>query len=146
MSAQNKALIRRWINAAYNKGDWKVLDEVLAPNYVRHDQASGVAGKGPDVEKQVATLYRTAFPDLQLKIEEMLAEGNTVAVRWTATGTATGKLRDIPLSGKKVVTPGISICRISRGKITEHFASWDTAAFNQQVLGQTAQAAAAGAH
>ena len=77
---------------------------------------------------------RTAFPDLEIKIEEMVAEGNTVAVRWTATGTATGKLRDIPLSGRKVVTPGISICRISRGKITEHFANWDTAAFNQQIL------------
>jgi steroid delta-isomerase-like uncharacterized protein len=142
MSAENKALIRRWINAAYNKGDWKVLDEVLAPNFVRHDQASGVTGKGPDVEKQVATLYRTAFPDLQIKIDEMVAEGNTVAVRWTATGTATGKLRDMALSGRKVVTPGISICRISRGKITEHFASWDTAAFNQQVLAQSAQAGA----
>jgi len=144
MSAQNKALVRRWINAAYNKGHWKVLDEVLAPNYVRHDDASAVTGKGPGVEKEVATLYRTAFPDLQLKIEEMVAEGNTVAVRWTASGTATGTLRDIPLSGRKVVTPGLSICRISRGKITEHFAYWDTAAFNQQVTGQSVQAAAAG--
>src|SRR6266850_6569950 len=88
MSAQNKALVRRWINAAYNKGDWKVLDEVLASNYVRYDQASGITGKGPDVEKQVATLYRTAFPDLKIKIEELIAEGNTVALRWTATGTA----------------------------------------------------------
>ncbi|PYS04202.1 MAG: hypothetical protein DMG16_03350 [Acidobacteria bacterium] len=145
MSAQNKALVRRWINAAYNKGDWKVLDEVLAPNFVRHDDASGVTGEGPDVEKQVATLYRTAFPDLHLKIEEMVAEGNTVAVRWTATGTATGKLRDIPLSGRKVVTPGLSICRISRGKITEHFVYWDTAAFNQQITRQSTQAAVAGA-
>ena len=142
MSAQNKAVIRRWLNAAYNKGDWKVLDEVIAPNFVRHDQASGVTGKGPDVEKQVATLYRTAFPDLHIKIAEMVVEGNTVAVRWTAVGTATGNLRGTSLSGRKVVTPGISICRISRGKITEQFVWWDTAAFNQQVLPQTAAAGA----
>ena len=145
MSAQNKTLIRRWINAAYNKGDWNALDDLLAPDYVRHDQASGVTGKGPDVERQVAALYRTAFPDLHVKIEEMVAEGNTVAVRWTAIGTNTGKLGDIPPSGRKVITPGISICRISRGKITEHFANWDTAVFNQQVTGQTGRAAAAGA-
>jgi steroid delta-isomerase-like uncharacterized protein len=144
MSAQNKALIRRWINAAYNKGDLKVLDDLLAPNYVRHDQASGINGKGPDVEKQVASLYRTAFPDLQIKIEEMVAEGNTVAVRWTAIGTNTGNLRDVPPSGRKVTTPGISICRISRGRITEHFVNWDTAAFNAQITGQTGRAAAAG--
>ena len=141
MSAQNKTLVRRWINAAYNKGDWKVLDEVLAPNFVRHDQASGVTGKGPEVEKQVATLYRTAFPDLHITIDEIIAEGNTVAVRWTAVGTATGNLRGVSLSGGKVVTPGISVCKISRGKITEHYASWDTAAFNQQVLPQAAAGA-----
>jgi len=90
LSCQRAAGPRRVFGA---KGDWKVLDEVLAPNYVRHDQASGVTGKGPDVEKQVGTLYRTAFPDLQIKIEEMVAEGNTVAVRWTAIGTATGNPR-----------------------------------------------------
>src|SRR5215472_17035985 len=136
MSAQNKALIRRWINAAYNKGDWKVLDEVLASNFVRHDEASGVTGKGPDVEKQVATLYRTAFPDLHVAVDEIIAEGNTVALRWTATGTATGNLKGMSLSGRKVVTHGISVCRISRGKVTEHYATWDTAAFNQQILPQ----------
>ena len=78
MSAQNKALVRRWINAAYNKGDWKVLDEVLAPNFVRHDDASGVIGEGPDVEKQVATLYRTAFPDLHLKIEAVRGDAEVL--------------------------------------------------------------------
>src|SRR5712692_8361232 len=109
MSTKNKALVRRWINAAYNKGDWKVLDDLLASTYVRHDQASGISGKGPDVEKQVGALYRTAFPDLHIKIDEMVAEGNTVAVRWTAIGRNTGKLGDIPPSGRKVVTPGISI-------------------------------------
>ena len=143
MSAENKALVRRWINAAYNKGNWKVLDEVLAPNFVRHDQASGITGKGPEVEKQVATLYRTAFPDLQLRIDEIISEGNTVAIRWTATGTAKGNLRGVSLSGRKVITPGISFVKISRGKITEHYANWDTAAFNQQVLPQVA---GAGAH
>jgi len=140
MSAENKAVVRRWINAAYNKGDWKVLDEVIAPNCVRHEQASGVTGKGPDVERQVASLYRTAFPDMQLKIDEIIAEGNTVAVRWTVIGTNTGKLGDLPPSGKKIVTPGLSVCRISRGKIVEHFVSWDTAAFNQQIAGSAAAA------
>src|ERR1051326_1351309 len=126
MSAENKALVRKWINAAYNKGDFKVLDQILAPTFVRHDEISGVKGQGPDVEKQVAALYRTAFPDLHIAIDEIIAEGNTVALRWTAVGTNTGRLGDIPPSGRKVVTPGLSICKVSRGKITEHFVRWDT--------------------
>src|ERR1051326_2315327 len=98
MSAENKALVSRWINAAYNKGNWEVVVGVRAPNLVRKYQASGITGKGPEVEKQVATLYRTAFPDLQLRIDEIISEGNTVAIRWTATGTAKGNLRGVSLS------------------------------------------------
>ena len=116
---ENKALVRRYAEEAFGKGNIAVSDELLAAEYVHH-----VPGVAPDREgrKQLANMLHTAFPDTRLTIEDMIAEGNEVAVRWTCTGTHTGEYMGIAPTGRQVTWTGSSIHRIEAGKIVE---SWD---------------------
>ena len=82
MSEGNKFVIRRSFEELWNKGNLSLADELFAPNYAHHDPSTPDFGRGPESEKKRATLYRTAFPDLHLTIEDIIAEGQTVMARW----------------------------------------------------------------
>jgi steroid delta-isomerase-like uncharacterized protein len=88
---------------------------------------------GPEGEKKRATFYRTAFPDLQFTIEDMIAEGDTVTYRWSSTGTHLGPLSVIAPSGKKVNVSGMTFVRFADGKIVEGWVNWDTFSLLQQL-------------
>ncbi len=142
MSAENKALVRRLFEEIWNKGNLSVADQIFATNYIHHDPSTPDFGRGPESEKKRATLYRTAFPDLQLAIEDLVAEGDRVVTRWTARGTHRGELRGIAPTGKQFTVTGISIVRLSGGKLVEGWVNWDAQGLMEQ-LG--VRAAAAGA-
>ena len=116
----NKAIYRRFIEEGFNKGNLPVLDEVLAQNYVLHDVAPG-ADPGPAGVKEVISMFRAAFPDLQIVIEEQVAEGDKVTSRTTMRGTHKGNLFGIPATNKTVAVPGLTMVSVKDGKITE---SW----------------------
>ncbi len=78
MSKENKTVIRRLFEELWNKGNLSVADQLFAPNYTHHDPSTPDVGLGPESEKKRATLYRTAFPDLRLTIEDIFAEGETL--------------------------------------------------------------------
>ena len=135
MSAEeNKAIARRIMNEAMNDGRLEVADELIASDWVDHDPANppDFAG-GPDAFKQLVSLYRGAFPDLRMTIEDMVAEGDRVVTRWTARGTHEGELMGVPPSGKQVTVTGIGIDRIAGGKVAESWGSWDTLGLLTQV-------------
>lgn len=88
-------------------------------------------------------MYRTAFPDTCFTIEEMIAEGDTVVTRWTARGTHKGDLMGVLPTHKRVTVTGITINRITRGKIAESWDNWDTHGLMQQ-LGAVPALAVAG--
>ena len=135
MSAEeNKAIARRIMNEAMNDGRLEVADELIASDWVDHDPANppDFAG-GPDAFKQLATMYRAAFPDMEMTIEDMVAEGDRVVTRWTARGTHEGELMGVPPSGKQVTVTGIGIDRIAGGKVAESWGSWDTLGLLTQV-------------
>ena len=75
MSEHNKAIVRRLFAELWNNGNLSVADEVFAPNYAHYDPSTPDFGRGPGSEKKRAALYRTAFPDLHLTIEDVIAEG-----------------------------------------------------------------------
>ena len=83
MSENNKAIVRRLLEEFWNKGNLSLADELFAPNYEHHDASTPDFGRGPESEKKRATLYRTAFPDVRLTIEDIIAESETVVVRWS---------------------------------------------------------------
>ncbi len=81
----NKAIVRRYYDEIWSKGDLDLIDELFASNYVNYDPATpGVSVQGNENFKQFIAGYRRAFPDLQMTIEDQVAEGDTVASRWTA--------------------------------------------------------------
>jgi len=132
MSAEeNKVIVRCVFEKVWNKGNLEVVDEVFATNYVFHGPAnSGV--RGPEGYKQHVTIYRTAFPDVQFTVEDMLTEGDKVAIHWTARGTHQGYLMGIAPTLKRGVVTGFSIVHIADGKIVEEWSNWDTMSLMQQ--------------
>jgi predicted ester cyclase len=78
-------------------------------------------------------MYRSAFPDLHVEIEEQLAEGDLVATRWTATGTHEGDLMGIAPTGNRVTLPGMEIVRFSGGKLAEGWEGYDSMVMMQQL-------------
>jgi len=133
MSETNKTVVRRLFEEVWNKGNLLVTDELFAPNYVHHDSSTPDAGRGPESEKKRATLYRTAFPDLRLTIEDIIAEGETVMARWSCRGTHKGDLSGIAPTGKQFTISGISIARIANGKMAEGWVNWDALSLMQQL-------------
>ena len=133
MSEPNKAIVRRLIEELWNKGNLSLADELFAPNYEHHDASTLDFGRGPESEKKRATLYRTAFPDLRLTIEDIIAEGETVMARWSCRGTHKGDLSGIAPTGKQINISGVTIARLANGKMAESWVNWDALGLMQQL-------------
>jgi steroid delta-isomerase-like uncharacterized protein len=120
-----KTLDRRLYEEAWNRGDFAVIEQVVAPHFLLHDPTmpgiKGIAGM-----KQYISTYRTAFPDLRFTIEAQFAEREFVITRWTAFGTQRGALPGVPPTGKASTVTGISIGRFVEGKLVETWVNWDT--------------------
>jgi steroid delta-isomerase-like uncharacterized protein len=128
-----KAIVRREIEEVYGEGKLETADEIVADDFVGHDPALPEPIRGPAGVKQAAGGYRAAFPDLRITIETQLAEGDLVVSRWTARGTHQGELFGIAATGKQATVTGISLDRISNGKIVEDWTNWDTLGLLQQL-------------
>ncbi len=140
MSEGNKFIIRRSFEELWNKGNLSLADDLFTPNYAHHDPSTPDFGRGPESEKKRATLYRTAFPDLQLTIEDIIAEGQTVMARWSCRGTHKGDLSGIAPTGKQVTISGVSVARFTNGKMVEGWVNWDALGLMRQ-LGVVAELA-----
>ncbi len=133
MSEGNKFVIRRSFEELWNKGNLSLADELFTRNYEHHDPSSPDFGRGPESERKRAALYRTAFPDLQLTIEDIIAEGQTVMARWSCRGTHKGDLSGIAPTGKQVTISGVTIARFTNGKMVEGWVNWDALGLMQQL-------------
>jgi steroid delta-isomerase-like uncharacterized protein len=120
----NKALVRRFWEGLVGTGDLALADELLAPGYTVH------YGGNPPMDRdgflQFLDALRSAFPDVAVTVEDLLAEGDEVAVRWTWGGTSLGPFLGIPQTGEAVAGSGIGLFRIANGRIMEDFVQEDT--------------------
>lgn len=122
MSAENKAVIRRVLEA-FNQGNLDEAAAYFAPEYVFH--GPGFEVRGAEGWKQVAAMYRSAFPDVVCTIDDQIAEGDQVATRFTARGTHRGELSGVAASGRAIAVPCVVLERIVDGKIVEAFEVFD---------------------
>ena len=117
---ENKANSRRFYEEVINQKNLAVVDELFADNYTDHllppGLPPGIAGL-----KIFIGVFHAAFPDGHLAIDQMIAEGDTVAARLTFTGTHTGEFQGIPPTGKAVTVPALDMIRIVDGKAVEHW-------------------------
>ena len=130
---ENKALVRRQaelFQEFWRTGNAAVLDEVIAPDFVNH-----TPGIPPDLAgmKAAMPMFRTAFPDLTIQAEDLVAEGDKVVLRITNRGTHQGELMGIPPTGRPILISEIHIYRIADGKIVERWGVWDQLGMMQQL-------------
>jgi steroid delta-isomerase-like uncharacterized protein/deazaflavin-dependent oxidoreductase (nitroreductase family) len=126
----NKTLVRRFYGEGVHNP--ALFDELLAPTYVLHFPGS-LPISGIEHAKQLMVAYTSAFPDLQLTTEDMIAEGDKVAIRNTWRGTHQGTFQGIPPTGKHVTFTGTDIFRLAGGKIAEQWADLDALGMMQQL-------------
>lgn len=123
MSDDNKTLVRRWFEEVWNQGRVEKIDELMAPDGIAY--GLGPEMRGPDQFKAFHAAYRHAFPDVNIQIEDMVAEGDKVAYRWTATATHHGHLMGIAPTGRSSRFIGMGIVRVRDGKIAEGWNVFD---------------------
>ena len=131
----NKALVQKWVDEVLNTRD--VSDQSLAYQLVATDFVGHFAGQPPihglEAYRQFGSAYFTAFPDLQITPEDLIAEGDKVTMRYSWRGTQQGELMGIPATGKQVTTSGTSILRVANGKIAEQWDNFDNLTMLQQL-------------
>jgi steroid delta-isomerase-like uncharacterized protein len=125
MATDNVAVVRRYIEEVWNKGDLNLLGELVSDKFVAAEPVIGEV-RGLDALRQQIQMFRTAFPDLRMTIEDIGTVGDKVFVRWTGRGTHKGMFMGIAPSNNRGEVRGMSVDRIINGKIAEHHESYDT--------------------
>jgi steroid delta-isomerase-like uncharacterized protein len=128
---RNTASVRRLFEEAFNTGDEAVIDELVAPDFVEHQ--NGAQGHGPDALRRIVRGLRASFPDLQLQIEDTAESGDDVWTRLRGHGTDTGGVAGRPPSGRRIEVDVIDIIRFRDGRMAEHWGVADRLGMLQQV-------------
>jgi steroid delta-isomerase-like uncharacterized protein len=129
---RNKAVVRRFIEEVQNQKDWAAYDELNAPDFVNLSAPPGIPADR-EGGKMFLTAFANAFPDSQIAVDDMIAEGDRVVTKKTMTGTHTGEFNGIPPTGKRVEIQYVDILRLRDGQIIEHWLSMDQLSFMQQL-------------
>lgn len=131
MSETNEKVIRRFIDEVINNGDFSVLDQLVQPNYVYRSPDQQL--DGPEALEGLLTAYRAAFPDMSVRIDDLVNGGDKIVVSVTFTGTHEGNLMGIAPTGKPVNIRGMILSRFQDGKIVEEYEILDMLALFQQL-------------
>jgi predicted ester cyclase len=130
VQARNKAVAMRVFDEIFNQGQFQVADEIYAPNFQNHGLHRSV---DLNTDQEAVHAEKKAFPDLRISVQQMVAEGDKLAVLWTFQGTHTGSgYEGLPPTGTRVEIRGITIWRIVDGRIVEEWSSFsETGAYLQ---------------
>ena len=134
MSEANKALVRREFEEMFNQGgNLEAAVEIYSPDYVGHEPVFGDS-HGVEGAREFAATYRDAFPDLEVTIEDQIAEGDKVVSRFRSRGTHDGDTEDLgPATGNRVEVTGVTIERLAGGKVVEDWTNFDALGLMQQI-------------
>jgi len=122
----NKALVRSFLEGAWNRGDMAIIEKTLSPDYITHESLAAGHPPGPELYKQTVSQYRTAFPDLHTTIEDLIAEGDQVVVRGTDRFTRSSEMQGMPATRQQVTVSWIGIYRIVGSQIVEQWLHSET--------------------
>ena len=120
IAAANKELVRRFYKEVYVDWNMALVDEIVSPRFVSHDwPADGPVG--PEGFRIFYSAIRAALPDARYAVDDLIAEGDRVVVRWRLLGTHKGDFRGIAPTGRAIALKGIAIYRVERGKLMERW-------------------------
>jgi steroid delta-isomerase-like uncharacterized protein len=131
----NKALARRFVDEVWNQQDLAVMDELFASDVITHNPPIEYLYGRSNLEilRQGVIDYLTAYPDLNVVVDDMVGEGDLISGRWTMNATHLGELMGIPPTGNPVTFTGITMYRFADGKIVELWWAWDTLGMMRQI-------------
>ena len=132
---ENAAVFQRVIDEMVSNGNVDIVDELLAPDFVEHNELPPpmMAASGRETAKQVFRVLRATFPDLRAEVRQVVAQGEYVVVFMTWYGTQRGEFLGIPPTGKSAAFQVFDMVRVVDGKITDHWGIVDQLAMLQQL-------------
>jgi steroid delta-isomerase-like uncharacterized protein len=130
---ENKRISWRLQEEVFGQGELESVDELLAPDYVSHAPGGPELSRGPEAIKEIVRAYHSAFPDINFTVKKQVAEGDMVVTRWIARGTHRGEFMGVPPSGRRIEVSGMSIDRISGGRIVENWNNWEALEMMRQI-------------
>ena len=131
MSIEKKTLVQRWFSEVWNEGRADAIDELLADDAVIHGLGANL--QGPAEFKRFHSAYRNAYPDVTIDVDDLVAEGDMVAVRWSAIGTHRGDGLGFPATGRRAQFTGMVFVRIKEGRLVEGCNNFDQLGMVQQL-------------
>ena len=143
MTEFERGLGKRWFEQVWNEGRREAIAEMLAPNAVVHEggaDTTGPAGFYPFFDRIRATLSA-----MHVSIEDSIADGDKICVRWSCTGKHTGEGLGIPATGAAIHVTGITIVRVADGMMVEGWQNWDMLGMMEQIKGMKASGTYIGA-
>ncbi len=129
----NKALFRRFIEEVVNAGNLALIDELVAPDFIEHEDLPPGVPPGREGLKAFFAEWRSGFPDGRVTLELEIAEGDLVVGYETWRGTQQGTFMGMPASGRPVTFKVIDIVRVANGQIVEHWGLGDNLSLLQQI-------------
>jgi steroid delta-isomerase-like uncharacterized protein len=134
IASKNKEIVEQYLRKAWMEGDWGAAEEVVDPDVVFHDQVrEGTLPPGRDGLRAAMDMIRTGIPDFVMDIHDMIAEGDLVVIRWSATGTHAGPFNGLPATYRVVTLDAISIVRMCDGRIVEGWQEADQLGLGRQL-------------
>ena len=134
IAATNKELLRRFYKDVYVDWNMSFADEVVSPQFTSHDWPAGFP-TGPEAFRAYYDELRKTVPDARYEVDDLIAEGDRVVVRWRLLGTHKGEFQGIAPTGRKIVLKGIAIYRVEDGKLMERWVVSDLYGVLEQIRG-----------
>jgi steroid delta-isomerase-like uncharacterized protein len=122
---QNKSIVYRWVEEAWNQGNFSMAKELYPATYQLRDDTLPAPVNGPDGLVEFIKTFRRGMPDIHLTVEQAVGEGDLVAWRFRATGTQTQEMLGIPATHRKVAISGMILSRFEQGRWVEDYSNWD---------------------
>jgi predicted ester cyclase len=131
MTETERDLGRRWFDEVWNKGRRDAIAEMMAPNIVIHDGSQEL--RGVEAFYPFFDRLQSSFSETHIDVEDIIAEGDKLCIRWRCKAKHTGAGLDIPPTGRMIDVTGVSIIRVAGSMFTESWQNWDMLGMLQQV-------------
>lgn len=133
---KNKVIARRFRRDLWNSGDLALADEIIDRDCIVHARIPFATDftSGPEALKQLVGFFHMTFSEIEMKVEQVVAEDDMVTVRWSGRGRHTGNLFGVAPTGRRIATTGIDMLRLAGGRIVEGWVIWDVLSLMEQIL------------
>jgi steroid delta-isomerase-like uncharacterized protein len=116
-------LVQRWTKEAIADGRLDIFDDLLAENVF--DRSASAASQGVESFKARAAAVRAAFADIDIRVEDLIVDGDAIAWRWALTGTHVGNFAGVAPTGRRIALHGVNFQRLKEGRVVEHWTMVD---------------------